>query len=101
VHPENEAHAHARLEVQGARLESDSDDAHQAASKHLFAQSLRNHFATIMSADGTPIQHLWIEVRQILGSHRDPRVRSAPLDVCVEPATVRDCIAAVSTSAAS
>ena len=27
--------------------------------------------ATITTADGTPIEHLWIEVRQILGSHKD------------------------------
>jgi hypothetical protein len=27
--------------------------------------------APIMAADGTPIDHLWIEVRQILGSHQD------------------------------
>jgi hypothetical protein len=27
--------------------------------------------ATVMSADGTPIQHLWIEVREIMGSHKD------------------------------
>jgi hypothetical protein len=26
---------------------------------------------TIMAADGTPINHLWIEVRQILGSVKD------------------------------
>jgi hypothetical protein len=27
--------------------------------------------ASITAADGTPIEHLWIEVRQILGSHKD------------------------------
>jgi hypothetical protein len=27
--------------------------------------------ATVHAADGTPIQHLWIEVREILGSHKD------------------------------
>jgi hypothetical protein len=27
--------------------------------------------ATVTAADGTPIQHLWIEVREILGSHKD------------------------------
>jgi hypothetical protein len=27
--------------------------------------------AEITGADGKPIQHLWIEVRQILGSHKD------------------------------
>ncbi len=26
---------------------------------------------SITASDGTPIQHLWIEVRQILGSHKD------------------------------
>jgi hypothetical protein len=25
----------------------------------------------ITAADGTPIEHLWIEVRQVLGSHHD------------------------------
>ena len=27
--------------------------------------------APITAADGTPIQHLWIEVREILGGHKD------------------------------
>jgi hypothetical protein len=27
--------------------------------------------APVTAADGTPIEHLWIEVRQILGSHKD------------------------------
>jgi hypothetical protein len=27
--------------------------------------------AEVTGADGTPIQHLWIEVRQIMGSHKD------------------------------
>jgi hypothetical protein len=26
---------------------------------------------TITAADGTPVQHLWIEVREIMSSHRD------------------------------
>jgi hypothetical protein len=27
--------------------------------------------ATVIGADGQPIEHLWIEVREILGSHKD------------------------------
>ena len=27
--------------------------------------------APVTAADGTPIEHLWIEVRQIMGSHKD------------------------------
>ena len=27
--------------------------------------------ATVLSADGTPMQHLWIEVREIMGSRED------------------------------
>jgi len=27
--------------------------------------------AAVTAADGTPIEHLWIEVREILGSHKD------------------------------
>jgi hypothetical protein len=27
--------------------------------------------APIMAADGTPIEHLWIEVRQVLSGHQD------------------------------
>jgi len=37
----------------------------------LAAELSRAPGAPVTAADGTPIQHLWIEVRQILGSRRE------------------------------
>jgi hypothetical protein len=45
-------------------------DSHERALE-IAAEASTAPGASITAVDGTPIEHLWIEVRQILGSHKD------------------------------